>query len=203
MELTQSQWFWLYVSWSPSSGLKVQLQWCGGALHLSPAPGIRRLKFEGWAAYLYSPFPGWCLCVGHFGGFTKPKACVMEMYCCRKGRSESFWSNITWKLKEVDVCHCSMKWDKIPAPQANNNKTQADRAALLWSLLHRGCPALLKLLWGCSEMIAFPPYLGKLQRVGCGKGASKHRREEKIEKIWCWMYSSPSILGSVTVFFRC
>lgn len=41
-------------------------------------------KAEIWrlAASLYSPFPWWCLCVGHFGGFTKSEACVRDMYCC-------------------------------------------------------------------------------------------------------------------------
>lgn len=98
-----------------------------------------------------------------------------------KGRSKILWSNIKRKPQETEIFHCSIKWDKIPAPQANNNKPWVDGAALLRSLSCRGCPALPELLWGCSETITSPPSLGKWQGVGWRKGASKHWREEKRE----------------------
>lgn len=46
------------------------------------SPWDGKAEVWGLAASLYSPFTWWCLCVCHFGGFTKPKAYAREMYCC-------------------------------------------------------------------------------------------------------------------------
>lgn len=204
---------WLSLSWWLTSclrsGLKVLL-WHAGGMQREHGPVSSPWEGEGWGLRAgcipvltsslmvpllgvlpeLKPVPGRCT--------AADRRRTKELW---KGRSKSLWSNITRKPQEMEIFHCSIKWDKIPAPQANNNKPGVDEAALLWSLSCRGCPALPELLWGCSETITSPPSLGKWQGVGWGKGASKHWKEERREKISCWMYSSPSILGSVVVIY--